>query len=321
MSAAYLNAKKLKGSGKVLTAARHNLRELQGELGAESYIDHAKSRLNMVMAGPSEAVEVAALADESVTGKLRHDAVRAVEIVISLPPAQPLDYAAFFADSLTWARAFFGVPVLSAIVHFDEAEPHCHVLLLPIVEGRMIGSDLVGNRARLREMQSDFHLAVASRYGLTRPLAVKRASKARRDKAASLVLDAILAAPESLGRPNVRLALADAIASSPDALVAALGLNMPTATAKRKRSFVEIMTAPAKAEPKRKPIGFAPPLKPIGFENEEPRNIEPYPCVGFTSQPAPATPSTVRIPDRLPVDLWDAELGEFRSPPASARHH
>lgn len=320
MSAAYLNAKKLKGAGKVLIAARHNLREIQDELGADGYIDAAKSRLNVVLAGPHDAVAVAALADDALPSKLRRDTVRAVELVISLPPVQSIDQSAFFNDSLTWIRAFFGVPVLSAVVHLDETEPHCHVLLLPVVDGRMVGSDLVGNRARLQLMQTDFHAAVSSRYGLTRPMAAKRTSKAIRDKVAGMVLDAILNAPECLARPNVRIALTDAIASSPDTLAAALGVSIPTGKARRERSFVEIMTAPAKPEPKAKPIGFYTPAKPIGFENNAIGKSKPYHCVGFDISPPQSDSTFTRESDHQDAALWDSELGEFRPVPQSANH-
>lgn len=322
MASAYMSIKKLKGGGKMLAAARHNLREIQSELGAAGHIDARRSRLNVVMTGPQEAAEVAQLADSMMPSKTRRDAVRGLELVVSVPAAQAIDTAAFFADSLTWVRSFFNVPVLSAVVHHDEAEPHCHVLLLPIVAGRMIGSDLVGNRARLREMQASFFSTVALRYGLSRPLAAKRTSKAIRDKAARMALDALIAAPDCLDRPDVRLALAEAIAANPDALVAALGLSMPTAKATRKKSFVEIMTAPAKAEPK--PIGFHRSTKPIGFQNAATPESEPYLCVGFAN-PSPHPQGTyARIHDEQDATLWDAESGEFReAPPMPGRvaHH
>ena len=322
MAAAYLAAKKLKGAGVVLAAARHNLREIQAERGADGRIDSAKSCLNVVMAGPREAAAVAALAGESVTGKLRCDAVRAVELVISLPPSQAIDHKEFFAESLAWARTFFGVPVLSAVVHFDESEPHIHILLLPLVDGRMVGSAMVGNRPQLRQMQSDFCQVVSSRHGLSHPMAAKRTNKSIRDRAAGMALAAILAAPDCLGRPDVRLAIADAVARNPDALVAALGLTMPTSQAKRKRSFVEIMTAPVKPEAKKNPIGFDQSRKHIGFAEVTNEKGKAYPCVGFAS-PTPADETSFdRIEDSQDTALWDAEVGEFRQapkPPTEAR--
>ncbi len=326
MAAAYLNIKKLKGAGKVLAAARHNLREIQAELGAVGHIDPSKTGLNRVMAGPGDAAAVARQAEQETPPKLRKDAVRGLEVVISLPPGQARDSMAFFSDGLAWVRGYFAVPVLSAVAHHDEAEPHLHVLLLPLKNGRMAGSDLVGNRARLRDMQSAFHQAVASRYGLTRPVATRRPSKAFRDAAAAKVIDVLSTAPECLSQPNVRLALTEAIAHDPDALMTALGLTLPAQKPKRTKSFVEIMTSPTQAKAKRKPIGFVKHPSPIGFEPDTAhKNDEPYLCVGFAHSTPENEPSYIRTRDDQDAHLWDSEQGKFRSAPkptvTTSRHH
>ncbi len=309
MSAAYLNAQKLKGLGKVLVAARHNLREIQAERGADASIDASKSRLNVILAGPHEALKVAALGDEDVTGKLRRDAVRAIELLIGLPRSAAIDPVKFFSESLAWVRVFFSAPVLSAVIHMDEAELHCHVLILPLVDGRMIGSALVGNRARLRQMQGDFYLTVSSRFGLSRPVAAKRTNKATRDRLAGMVLSAILSAPESLRRPLVQRALIDAIARCPDSLAVALGLTIPVSKVGRKKSFVQIMTSPVSAEPKTKPIGIGVSRKQIGEGSVPTENSETYLCVGFRGLPSQPVglaggtrtpPSTCVLPSSAP---------------------
>lgn len=246
MSAAYMAAKKLTGVAIVQTAARHNLREIQAELGADSHIDPAKSCRNLRLAGPATAVVVAELANNAMQDagvvKLRKDAVRAVEVVVSLRSGTRVNIEGFFADSLEWVRGFFDVPVLSAVVHLDEAAPHLHVLLLPLKDGRMVGSDLVGHRTRLRSMQSSFFDAVASKYGLTRPKAEKCLSRTVRDKAGRMVLDCLQSNPECLQLPDVRMALAQAIAANPEPMIAALGLDMPTGKGVQGKTFVAIMT-------------------------------------------------------------------------------
>ncbi len=314
MSAAYLAAKKLTGAAIVQTAARHNLREIQAELGADSHIDPGKSCRNLLLAGPAMAAAVAELADNAMQDagvvKLRKDAVRAVEVVISLPAGVQVNIDSFFADSLAWMRDFFDVPVLSAVVHLDEAAPHMHALLLPLQDGRLIGSDLVGNRARLQAMQSGFFDAVACKHGLTKPKAEKRLSHTVRDKAARLVLDCLQSHPERLQLPDVRMALIQLVTSNPEQLIAALGLEMPSGKAKRRKSFVQIMTKPCKPEPKQNPIGFAMPTK-------WPKS-KPYLCVGFASSPQLlATEDSSRGDDyvhELDADqfgIWDEVTGEW----------
>ncbi len=344
MSAAYVSLKKLTGAAIIKTAARHNLREIQAELGAGSHINPAQTCRNMRLAGPETAAELADLADNAMqdagVGTLRKDAVRAIELLISLPADfAPAKLEGFFADALAWVRAFFGVPVLSAVVHRDEEAPHMHALLLPLANGRMVGSDLVGNRGRLQAIQAGFFESVACRYGLSRPRPEKRLSRALRDEAASVALACLQSHPERLQLPSVRTALHEAIASHPAPMLAALGLEMPTGKAKPQKSFVQIMTKACKPEPRPNPIGFdAPAVTP---------ERKPYPCVGFANPPqhsAPAKPQAPpppailqadeappcdaspgdyeRVPDDVP-GIWDEVSGELvpipAKPPGRAR--
>lgn len=264
MSAAYLALKKLTGQAVVLIAARHNLREIQAEMGANSHINPTKSCLNLRLAGPSTAQEVYELASllmaRADLGKLRKDAVRAIEVVVSLPAGVSIEPEPFFSAALVWAQEFFAVPVLSAVAHLDEGAPHLHVLLLPLLEDRMVGSDLVGNKTRLQSMQDSFYLTVSSKFGLSRPKSEAFLSRKVREQAASEAVKHLQAQPEVLAHPDVRMCLATLIATNPSPLVKALGLPMPQAKPKRKRTLVEVMTKPCKPEPKPKrkhnPIGF-----------------------------------------------------------------
>lgn len=317
----YLRLKKLTGRDIVRVAAKHNLRELQAELGAESHIDHTRIGLNQVIAGSDNAAGVAAdserLMHDAGVGNLRRDAVRAVEIIVSLPTASPIDHATFFSDSLSWVRSYFGVPVLSAVIHFDEAAPHCHVLLLPLVNGRMAGSDLVGNRTRLQAMQTSFFEQVGRGHGLTRPKARRRLNQATRDKAASIIVTAIQGSPELLDVQDVKSALLALLRHDPEPLLTALGLTTPLPE-KPMKTFVGIMTKPCKPE---KPIGFKGNAKPIGFTQAAPENHQTLSCVGFTpkSLPLPETESCpdevfTRCRDDASSEYWDSERGEFRLP-------
>lgn len=247
----YLGIKKLTGRDIVRVAAKHNLREVQAGIGADSHIDHTRICLNQVIAGAATAAEVASYAERMLNdaglGKLRKDTVRGIEIVISLPTGSPIDLPEFFSNSLDWVRRFFNVPVLSAVVHLDEATPHCHVLLLPLVNGRMAGSDLVGNRTRLQGMQTSFFEQVGHRYGLTRPRTQQRLNSATRHKAASMILTAIHDQPELLDRKDVANALLESLGCNPEPALLALKLPVPLSK-KSAKSFVEIMTRPCKPE-------------------------------------------------------------------------
>jgi hypothetical protein len=277
----FLRIKKLTGKAIIEVAARHNHREILAELGAASgeHIDPARVTLNRVLRGPGTAAGVASqaktLMDAAGIKATRKDAVRGLEVIFSLPSDSSVDHDRFFNESVQWAGKYFAVPVISAIVHNDEAAPHCHVLLLPLVDGRMVGSDLMGGRAKLLAMQADFHAQVGQCHGLTRQTAQKRTSAATRKQAIDCAFD-VLEANSGLSAA-VLLALLAPHASDPAPLLLALGLAMPASTA-IKSDFVKMMTRPCKPE---NPIGFGK-KKPIGFDGPEAAEIEQtLSCVGF----------------------------------------
>ncbi len=278
----------------VRVAAMHNLREIQAELGAStaSGINPGRMHLNYQLRGPATADGVAALAlallDNAGVTKLRRDACMCVELVFSLPATTAIDHREYFAAAVTWADAYFNVPMLSAAVHLDEAAPHCHILLLPLIAGRMQGGALAGGPAKIRAMLADFQQQVAQRFGLTHQPRAKRLSKPNRDAAGRMVLEALRARPERLREPAMHDALIAGLGSQAEALLALLGLTMPTSKAKAK-SFADIMTAPCKPERVRR---AAPNTKHIDVaqnlgngKGEKFHNV--YLCVDVAPSPSP----------------------------------
>lgn len=291
----FLRIKKLTGKAIIEVAARHNHREILAELGAaqDGHINPARIGFNRVLRGNSTAAAVAShaqtLMDEAGIKAMRKDAVRALEIIFSLPPESPIDAERFFNESAQWAEQYFAAPVISAIVHNDEAAPHCHVLLLPLVDGRMIGSDLMGGRAKLQALQADFHAQVGQRHGLIRKTALTRHSTATRKQAIDLAFD-ILEANSRLNSASLRVLLEPHM-KNPEPLLLAMGLTMPT-PAIVKGGFVKMMTKPCKPE---KPIGFSK-KKPIGFDGSAaPENEPTLSCVGFTN-----STSSFSLPNEQP---------------------
>lgn len=336
-AAPFVALKKLTGKDIVRIAAKHNLREIQAEIGADSHINPALIGLNQILAGAATAAEVAAFAErlmnDASVGNLRRDAVRGIEIIISLPPTSTIERAVFFSDALAWVRDFFAVPVLSAVVHLDEAAPHCHVVLLPLVDGRMVGSDLMGNWTRLQAIQAGFYEQVGQPHGLTRPKAPRRLNSATRGKGASMAYTAIVGNPDLLLRADVEKAILEAFGRNPEPLLTALGMATPTTPTKPVKSFVEIMTKPCALEKQPKPIGINKHSKPIGFASDAPEKHQTLCSVGFASNPpsfndhstASSNTSTpckdqddandfTRCRDDTPTAYWDSDLGEYRTP-------
>jgi hypothetical protein len=289
--AAFLRIKKLKGGGIITAAARHNKREIQAEMGATGSIDPTRSHLNYSLAGPTAAGDVAQLAKDTMTAagvtKLRKDAVMGLEIVFSLPPGHAIDDRAYFTDCAKWAERYFGGVILSVDVHKDEAQDHCHLLLLPLLEGRMAGSDMLGGKQMLMAMHKQFHLDVAGRHGLSK--APARLTGASKQAAAKAVLQRLRETGDKALQSNLWATMRDVIESDPMPFVMALSIELK-APAKKLKTFTQIMTSKGKGKAKEaNPIGFTPPAK-----------RQTLCSVGFTPKaaPAPATkPPAPALPD------------------------
>jgi hypothetical protein len=265
----------------LLQAARHNLREIQAEMGAVGRIDPMRSASNIVLHGPASAAQVQAQADAMLAAagidatKLRRDHCQCVETVFSLQAEAPVsDRAAYFARCLAWVARATGLPVLSAVVHRDESAEHVHVLLLPLRGCAHVGSAAI-DRIELKRLRDSFFAEVAGPAGLKRQTAkVYGVTK-------QWAVNAVLSRCEALRLPAANGALwpvlVAAIKREPTTAMLALGISVNS-------------IRPCDAAPSPNPIGIA---NPIGFEKQG-EKLEPYLCVGFASQtPLPQPPKAI----------------------------
>lgn len=188
----FLGIKKLTSKRIIRKAASHNLREMYRYITPPKSIDSSKSNLNIILKGASTASGVEAYANQLMknTGiiKIRANAVRCLEVVFSLPVDTQIDLHDYFSACVVWAGQYFSGQenILSAIVHLDQAHPHCHLLLLPIKDDRLKGSDMFGNKGTLFAMHQSFKKEVTSKYQLW--VSANRATVAnRRDWATQVV--------------------------------------------------------------------------------------------------------------------------------------
>ena len=258
--AAFLRIKKLKGSGIVTVAARHNRRVIQAEVGASKTIDSIRSGLNETLEGPPTAAAVGQLAKDLMKAagvtRLRKDAVMALEVVFSLPPGHLQDDRAYFVDCVAWAGKHFGGVILSADVHRDEAAPHCHVLILPLIDNRMDGGRMAGGKQKFAAMHKEFHEIVATRYGLRK--APARLSGPAKKTAAQVVIKKLRQTSDpallSAAWPTIR----DAIENDPSSFLLALGIALKVVP-KKLKTVAEIFTSRGKGKAKDPmSIDFAP---------------------------------------------------------------
>ena len=333
--AAFLRLKKLTGGGIISKAARHNRRVIQAELGASGPIDATRSHLNVTLMGPSTADEVAQLAKDKLMAagitKTRKNAVMGVELVFSLPTGHPHDVTAYFTACAQWAGAEFGGldNIVSVDIHRDEAQDHAHVLLVPLFDGRLRGSDAVGNKKKLTELQATFFKDVAAGFGFSKPRA--RLSGNNKAQATRQVLDRLRQDPA--GKSAAWAVIRDSVERDPMPYALALGIVITDTPNKPAKTMRQIFTSTGKGPRKE---------KPIGFQSEKPNRVSGSPdaqtlglCRESISPPPPKAPpppasedtsnddSVIRVRDRdLDATSYNPDTGEFymRPPaPASAR--
>lgn len=240
---------KIKGENGVLVALKHNKRTLQNERGASANIDAARTSLNYSLASDAtpEAIARHAKVEMLMAGieKPRKDQVRAVEIVFSLPiDRHSQDTRPFFTACYGWVLGNFAGELLSFDVHLDESAPHAHAVILPLIEGKMQGRDMVGNTGNLMRLINKFHTDVARHFGLSRSDR-KRLSAMEKVTIERLTLTRLQGDPVMLSSvwPCVR----DAIHNDPIPFAQALGIEVKPSKIKSK-SFVAIMTSKGKGQ-------------------------------------------------------------------------
>jgi len=233
---------KLTGASKLKAAAIHNHREFGF---VPENIDPSKMHLNYVLEGPNSARGILdldqALKEAAHVTKGRKDRVQALEIVFSLPPATAIAQEEFFFDCLNWVKKQFPCPVLSAIVHLDEAAPHCHIILLPLVNGKMNGSDLMGNAPKLRARHIDFSEKVGKIYGLKYEGKPEKLSYEQRTATTKIVYERLINDPARLASYDVKALIQKAISLDPMSWAKAVSIRLPAAG-----TFVGIMTRPVR---------------------------------------------------------------------------
>jgi hypothetical protein len=263
---AVLRVAKLKGAGIITKAAQHNKRAVQDELGSRRHIDPGLSSRNVSLHGLATPSEIAGYARERMEaagiGKPRKDAVRAIEWLFSLPAGQGIDDHAYFRDAMLWVAAQSGglENILCADIHRDEAQPHCHVIVLPLIGGKMVGSDMLGGRAKLAALKNDFHAKVAKRYGLRREAG--KLQGALKHEAVHMVLATLNQSGDVALQSKAWQAIREAVEANPSPFLAALGLDEPQ---RKLRTVAQVFTSQGKGAKQERPIA----QNPIGFEGAD----------------------------------------------------
>ena len=206
---------------KRISAYQHNLRE---KTPPRENIDPSRSKLNYILIGSNTAQgiddEAKRLKMLSGITRTRKNCAEALEILFSLPVNFTGDYAGFFVDCLEWTRQEFDLPMLSFVVHMDEANMHAHCLLLPVRDGKMQGNPIAGTPAMARKRGASFFEAVGKKYGLALPLKINAKDK---QELAKRVMSEL--SDDPIMKSNVYPIVRDHICNHPEPYAELLGIS------------------------------------------------------------------------------------------------
>lgn len=179
MSFCILRAKKLKSIGAVISSGRHTFREDE-----TPNADPTRTPTNKLVGANSGKALVGALR-ELLPEKRRKDAVLAIEYLITASPEFFQDAQGgiatrsdFFNAALRFLHLKHGKKnIISAALHLDEKTPHLVAYAVPLnAAGKLCAKDFLGGRAKLTQLQSEFHDSVGKPFGLQRGVKGSRAS-------------------------------------------------------------------------------------------------------------------------------------------------
>lgn len=154
-------------------------------------------------------------------------------------PAQKINETSypFFADSKDWLLKTFAGELLSFDVHLDESAPHAHAVILPLIDGKMQGSKLMGGKGNLMRLINLFHKEVAHKYGLSKSDR-KRLNAMDKQKLERLVLSRLRG--DAALQSSVWACFRNAIHNDPLPYAQMLSISLDKTATKTSKSFVDI---------------------------------------------------------------------------------
>lgn len=228
---------KRKGPAHTLAMAEaHNRRKIPVELSTFAHIDPSKSASNIELISLNDiSLEDAILevlnkrgVDLNHRTNKRHDKGFAIEWLFTVTLGYAGNHLQLYTDCLVWLKSLFpDCPLVHAVVHYDENEPHMHVIMIPLEGNRLPASDLLSYKGGSRTRVNSLYAAVGAKHGLIARTSLKGAVK----KAAA---KAVIAEFNHRGIPtvmeNVWPAMKTCIQNSPDEFLGPLGIQITQLT-------------------------------------------------------------------------------------------
>lgn len=175
-----MRTEKIKTESKLESCYAHNFRNYN-----VPNADPEKAKLNEeLIALPKDETYVSSYkqkikeASGYACSRPRKDAVKAIEVMLTYNArniGKDFNEEAWKKENVKWLQDTFGKDnVISAVLHKDEATPHIHAMVIPIVNGRLNARHFTGGKKTLSDMQTSYGEYMA-KVGLERGLKFSQA--------------------------------------------------------------------------------------------------------------------------------------------------
>jgi Plasmid recombination enzyme len=177
----------LKGKKQTLELAQlHNTRNIPIELEAFDHIDpskvHLNQEINSLHGKTLEEAVMGAITEAGIdlskgTFK-RKDKGYAIEWVFTVTHGFECNFIELYNQCLEWLKIRHpSCPIVHAVIHMDEGEPHLHAIMVPIEDKHVPASKILGFKGCSRERSFDLYEKVGIKFGLAYSMNLKGAAK------------------------------------------------------------------------------------------------------------------------------------------------
>jgi hypothetical protein len=213
-------------------AEAHNRRKIPVELVTFAHIDSSKSASN------KELISLNGISlEDAILGVLhkrgvdlnhrtnkRKDKGFAIEWLFTVTLGYAGNHLQLYKDCLSWLESYFpNCPLVHAVIHYDENEPHMHVIMIPLDGTRLPASDLLSYKGASKARLNSLYAALGVKHGLIARTNLTGAVK-------KAVAKAVIEALELRGVPavlqNAWPPMKICIQNSPDGFLGPLGIQV-----------------------------------------------------------------------------------------------
>ena len=147
-----------------------------------------------------------------------------LEYVFTVTDGFKADFEQFYKDCLeVFRETVLEAPIMHAVIHYDEGTPHMHVIILPITEGRLDGTAVMGYTEKSALRNIFLFDRLSEKYNLSFPVYLNKAAK---KQAAELVLKEIGNMPsEAIGR-LLEMPIEQAVYARPEPFMHVMGIDV-----------------------------------------------------------------------------------------------